>query len=167
MPLFLTFISYTNYHTFFHPSSFAEARLLFIFIASPLSKRSLIRVRRSSVCTVRRLAVSQARVRFSARHGTPGGEIFSRNPIMETEQVQVYVEKQTFLCVCALYRKSNLCIPRIVRSLSQLLHSYVCERFIPGSVHLFGCNIIDRPILEYINLSQIYECRNWGTGRSL
>ncbi len=34
----------------------------------------------------------------------------------------------------------------------------------PGSVHIFGCRKIDRPILEictYINLSQIYDCMNW------
>ena len=32
----------------------------------------------------------------------------------------------------ALYRKSDLCIPRnkIVRPCSQFLHSYICERFI-------------------------------------
>ncbi len=33
----------------------------------------------------------------------------------------------------------------------------------PGSVHIFGCSKIDRPILEYINLSQIYEWSNWET----
>ncbi len=33
----------------------------------------------------------------------------------------------------------------------------------PGSVHIFGCSIIDRPILKYVNVSQIYECRNWKT----
>ncbi len=33
----------------------------------------------------------------------------------------------------------------------------------PGSVHIFGCSKIDRPILENINLPQIYECRNWET----
>jgi hypothetical protein len=32
----------------------------------------------------------------------------------------------------------------------------------PGSVHLFFCSQIGRPMWwEYINRSQIYECRNW------
>ncbi len=33
----------------------------------------------------------------------------------------------------------------------------------PGSAFVFGCNKIDRPILEHINLSQIYERRIWET----
>jgi hypothetical protein len=34
----------------------------------------------------------------------------------------------------------------------------------PGSVHIFPCSRISRPILEkYINHSQIYECRDWET----
>ncbi len=34
----------------------------------------------------------------------------------------------------------------------------------PGLVHIFPCSIKGRPILEKnINLSQIYECRNWET----
>ncbi len=37
----------------------------------------------------------------------------------------------------------------------------------PGSVHIFPSSRIGRRILEilYINLSQIYECRNWETER--
>jgi hypothetical protein len=31
----------------------------------------------------------------------------------------------------------------------------------PGSVCLFCCSQIGRPIWEYINRSQIHECRNW------
>jgi hypothetical protein len=31
------------------------------------------------------------------------------------------------------------------------------------SVHILSFSRIDRPILKYINLSQIYECRNWET----
>ncbi len=34
----------------------------------------------------------------------------------------------------------------------------------PGSVHIFGCSKMDRQrSWKYINLSQIYECRNWET----
>jgi hypothetical protein len=43
------------------------------------------------------------------------------------------------------------------RPRSQFLNMY------PGSVFLFSCNKIGRPILEYINRSQIHECGNWET----
>jgi hypothetical protein len=46
------------------------------------------------------------------------------------------------------------------------IHVFVSDLYIysQGSVHIFGCGKIDRPIMEiYINLSQIYECRNWKT----
>ncbi len=50
-----------------------------------------------------------------------------------------------------LQRISHLCIPRkgIARPQSQFQHSCVCERFfiIPGSVHIFSCSRIGRPIV--------------------
>ncbi len=51
---------------------------------------------------------------------------------------------------------------------SVLISTFLCLwaiYIVPGSVHIFGCSTIDNPILEilYINLSQIYECRNWET----
>jgi len=33
----------------------------------------------------------------------------------------------------------------------------------PGSVYIFGCIKMDDRSWKYINLSQIYECRNWET----
>ncbi len=53
-----------------------------------------------------------------------------------------------------LYQQSNLCIPGkgIARPQSQFLHSCACEQ---GLVQIFGCS--------KINLSQMYECRNWET----
>ncbi len=36
----------------------------------------------------------------------------------------------------------------------------------PRLVHIFGCSKIDRPSWKFINLSQIYECRNWETENS-
>ncbi len=51
-----------------------------------------------------------------------------------------------------------------LRSLSPNSYIHVSVSYLyifPGSVHIFGCRKIDRPILEiYINRSQIYECRN-------
>jgi hypothetical protein len=67
---------------------------------------------------------------------------------------------------------SNVRIPR--NQTAQLLFpisiSYICERFMytPGSVHLFFCSQIGRPIwCEYINRPQIYECRYWDWGRAV
>ncbi len=63
---------------------------------------------------------------------------------------------------CALYQKSNLCIPgkENARPQSQFLHSCVCLWAIyifPGSVHIFGWSKIDRPILEiYKSLKDIW-----------
>ncbi len=69
--------------------------------------------------------------------------------------------------ILAMYRKSNLCIPKkgVVRPQSQFLHSCVCERFIYSqdrSTYLATEKQTDRS-WKYINLSQIYECRNWET----
>ncbi len=71
----------------------------------------------------------------------------------------------------ALYRKSNLCIPRkmnCARPQSQFLHSCVCELFIhifPRSVHIFSCSKkIDRSILE-IYKSLIDTYMSVGIGR--
>jgi hypothetical protein len=67
----------------------------------------------------------------------------------------------------ALYRKSNLYIPKkgIARPKSQFLHSCVCERFIYSqdrSTYLAAEKSADRS-WKYINLSEIYECKNWET----
>jgi hypothetical protein len=45
----------------------------------------------------------------------------------------------------------------------QFLHSYICERFIyfqDWTVYFEEAKYVDR-LLEYINRSQTYECRNW------
>ncbi len=41
-----------------------------------------------------------------------------------------------------------------------------CAASVPTPQHIFPCSRIGRPILEiqYINLSQMYKCRNWETG---
>ncbi len=57
-----------------------------------------------------------------------------------------------------LNRKSNLCIPR--------KENCVASAPIPTFICLWGIYIfpgIDRPIWKYINISQIYEGRNWET----
>ncbi len=63
----------------------------------------------------------------------------------------------------------HLCIPRIETvisktesycSISQILHSYICERFIyfqDWSAYSAKKNYVDRS-WEYINRSQTYEC---------
>ncbi len=66
----------------------------------------------------------------------------------------------TPITLATLQGKSHLCIPflGIAGPQSQFPHSCVCERFyiFPGSVHILSW--------KYMNLSQIYECRNWETG---
>jgi hypothetical protein len=53
-----------------------------------------------------------------------------------------------------MYSFSGNCAP------SGPLSTFIYYIF-PGSVHIFGCSKIDRPIWEIYNLSQIDECRNW------
>ncbi len=66
-----------------------------------------------------------------------------------------------FQCWSALYQKLNLCIPGkgIVRPQSQL-PTFLClwtTYVFPGSVYIFGCSKIDRPILEtYKSLTDIW-----------
>ncbi len=66
-----------------------------------------------------------------------------------------------------LQGKSQLCIPflGIARPQSQFPHSCVCERFIYSqdrSTHFPAADQADLS-WKYINLSQIYQCRNWET----
>ncbi len=66
-----------------------------------------------------------------------------------------------------LQGKSHLCIPflGIARPQSQFPHSCVCEWFIYSqdqSTYFPAAEQLDRS-WKYINLSQIYECRNWET----
>ncbi len=68
-----------------------------------------------------------------------------------------------------LQGKAHLCIPflGIARPQSQFQHSCVCERLIcifPGSVHIFPCSRIGRPILK-IYMSHRYM--RAGTGREI
>jgi hypothetical protein len=74
------------------------------------------------------------------------------------------------LAHAALYRKSDLCVPEMkLRGLlvpNSYIHGSVRDLYIfPGSVCLFGCRKIGRPILEIytVNPSQIHECENWET----
>jgi hypothetical protein len=62
----------------------------------------------------------------------------------------------------ALYRKSDLCIPRneTARPRSQFLHSCICERFIYSYIWLQQNKQTD-PVNIY--RSQIHECGNWKT----
>ncbi len=90
---------------------------------------------------------------------SPGGETVQPYSILKTDTGLSTHAGST------LQGKSHLCIPflGIARPQSQLPHSCVCERFIyslPGSVHIFPCSKIGRLSYKYINLSQIYECRN-------
>jgi hypothetical protein len=66
-----------------------------------------------------------------------------------------------------LQGKFLLCIPflGIARPQSQFPHLCVCERFIYSqdwSTYFPAAEKADPP-WKYINLSQIYECRNWVT----
>jgi hypothetical protein len=67
----------------------------------------------------------------------------------------------------ALQRKSHLCnsFLGIARSQSQFSHACVCERYSQDwSTDIPAAEKADRS-WKYINLSQIYECRNWKTER--
>ncbi len=73
---------------------------------------------------------------------------------------------------------SRLCISRngtvisktkLYCSVSQLLHSYICERFIyfqDRSAYSAVGKYVDQS-WEYINCSQIHECGNWDWGRTI
>jgi hypothetical protein len=67
----------------------------------------------------------------------------------------------------SLQGKSHLCIPLLgsARPQSKLPHLCVCERFICSqdrSTYFPAAEYADGS-WKYINLSQIYECRNWET----
>jgi hypothetical protein len=71
------------------------------------------------------------------------------------------------LFIPSLYWNSDLWIPRnkTARPHSQFLHSCIFEQFIytPGSVYLFGCSKIGRPILQIYKSLTDQECENWKT----
>ncbi len=72
-----------------------------------------------------------------------------------------------------LQRKSHLCIPRkgIARRQSKYPHSKCLWAIyiFPGSVHIFSCSRIGRPIRKgiCINRSQTHKCGNWDWGRPI
>ncbi len=74
-----------------------------------------------------------------------------------------------FILYVTLQRKSHLCIPflGIARLQSQFPHSCVCERFrfiySQDRSTYFPAALTGRLNWKYLNLSQIYECRNWET----
>jgi hypothetical protein len=69
-----------------------------------------------------------------------------------------------------VHRRFELCIPRnqTARPCSQVPYSCICEWFIyylDRSTYIFCCSHIANRLWEYIDRSQIYECRNsdWGS----
>jgi hypothetical protein len=68
------------------------------------------------------------------------------------------------VCRSTLQGKSHLCIlfPGIAWPQSKFPHSCVCERFIYSQDRSTYFPSADRS-WKYMNLSQIYECRNWET----
>ncbi len=65
-----------------------------------------------------------------------------------------------------LQRKSHLCIPFLGIARPQSQFPCVCERFIYSqdqSTHIWLQQNRQTDPWKYINLSQIYECRNWET----
>ncbi len=69
-------------------------------------------------------------------------------------------------CPSTLQGKSHLCIPflGIAQPQSQFRHSCVCVRFIyfqDRSTYFLAAERQTNPENKFVNLSQIYECRNW------
>ncbi len=75
----------------------------------------------------------------------------------------IYVFPEMKLCSLLISKTELLC------SVSQFLHSYVCERFIyfqDQSAYSALGKYVDR-YWEYINRSQTHECGNWDCGRAI
>jgi hypothetical protein len=80
------------------------------------------------------------------------------------EILKMINNKGRFKKCTALQGKSHLCFPflGIARPQSQFPHSCVCERFIYSqdqSTYFPAAELADQS-WKYINLSQMYECRN-------
>ncbi len=86
-----------------------------------------------------------------------GWRIDKREKLLKIEIMRIYTATKIPL----MYSFSGNCLASFTVS------TFICLWAIyifPGSVHLFSCSRIGRPILEiYKNLSQIYEYRNWET----
>ncbi len=67
------------------------------------------------------------------------------------------------LCTVSLFPKQNYNVLSSSGSVSQFLHSFICERW---SVCLFCCSLINRS-WEYINRSQTHECENCSSSRRI
>jgi hypothetical protein len=71
--------------------------------------------------------------------------------------VPIYVFPEMKLCSFLISKTELKC------SVSQFLHSYICERFLyfqDRSVYFSAAKYVDR-FWEYINRSQTHDCRNW------
>ncbi len=62
-----------------------------------------------------------------------------------------------------MYSYSGNCAASVTIFHIRVSVSDLCIPLFPGSVHIFPWSRIGRPKAGYVNLSQIYECRNWET----
>ncbi len=87
--------------------------------------------------------------------------------LITAKSVDLSYNSIVLIWISALQGKSHLCIPilGIVRPQSQFPHSCVCERFIYSQDQSTYIPAAEYANLswKYLNLSEIYECRNWQT----